>query len=132
MTIITCAQQLDSIYNQNGSTGVNERSTQDQTSDQITDSLYIQSTPRTQDQTSPIGDPLHQQQSQPTLQQSQQPIQSQPEQEFQPLQTQPKVPTQNPVNPNNPAEQNQLNQPVQPTPAPTPTDPTGGGVTQPR
>jgi hypothetical protein len=74
MSMITDAQQIDSTYNPSESTGINEISTQDQTSDQITDSLYIQSTPRTQDQTSPIGDPLHQQQSQPTLQQSQQQI----------------------------------------------------------
>lgn len=111
VSMMSYAQRIDSTYNQTESTGIHEMDTLNQNLNQSTAPQSIQGVQ--QDTTSPVIQPLPQ---------SQQPLQSQPELQLQPLQTQPQVPTQALPVPTNPAQQNQ---PVQPAPAPTPTDPAG-------
>lgn len=150
--------QIDSTDNRNGSTGINDNNLQNDNSteddsgiqnptlDRSVNPQPSEPAPQTLDRTLPPSvQPLPQ--SQPQIEpqpqvQPQSPVQSQPDLKSEPFQPQPQVPTQSqPLDPNYPLEQNRLNQPIQPTqPAqpmqptisPTPTEPTGSGLTPPR
>ena len=133
MSMMAFAQGIDSTNNRNESTQFKDNPIQDSAFNQPTSPQPIEGVPQTQDATSPIVQPLPQQQSQPQIQ-SQPQLQSEPQQQQQPLQDQQQAPTQTQpiLDRNSPTQQNELNQPVQPTPSqprlsPTPTDPTGGG-----
>ncbi len=137
MSMMALAQNVDSTQNQNGSTDFRNNAIQDSAMTQPVNPQPIEGTPRTQDPTtSPIIQSQPQQQTQPQIQtqpqQSQPQLQPQQQQSESPLQTQPQVPTQSQPTLDSNSPTPQLNQQVQPTqpvqPAPTPTDPTGGGT----
>jgi hypothetical protein len=137
MSMMALAQNVDSTLNQNGSTDFRNNPIQDSAmtqpvNPQPVDPQPIEGTPRTQDPTTSPIIQQQQQQQQPQIQ-TQPQLQSEPQQLEQqqlesPLQPQTQPPTQDqPTLDRNSTPQ--LNQPTQPTqPAPTPTDPTGGGT----
>jgi hypothetical protein len=114
------AQTLDST----GS--FNDFRTQYPELNQSTDSAS--SNPQFQNQQSPIIQPQYQ--TQPSIQPAPQP-QSQPTLKLQPLETNPQIPSQTqPMDLNSPAQQDQIEQPVQPA-APTPAGPADNSTQRP-